>query len=124
MPDFNADKEHGHGTMKWVVRNAHKGLPVKVLHTGKGDLKLDKQGRCVINDAALAAEIRKDHAKDMAVSRVFTEHPADRGHHYFFTIPELPWKRSIQDMEPQEVGSADRSDETAEDEQYAGEGTA
>ena len=98
MPDFNPDRERGQGTIKYAVRNAHKGLPIKTLQTGKGELKLDKLGRCIIKDAALAAEIRKQYPHDLAVSRVFTQAPADRGHHYFWgSWPEMPWKRKDGD---------------------------
>lgn len=94
MPDFNPDKERGQGKIKYVIRNAQKGLPVKSVKTGRGELKLDKKGRCIVSDAALAAEIRKEHPHDLAVSRVFTNDAADRGHHYFWgQMPSLPWHK-------------------------------
>lgn len=92
MPDYNADKEHGQGRVKWVVQNA--AHPVKKeIKTGRGILKTDNLGRCTVNDPALANEIRSEHRRDLVVSRVFAEHPADKGHHYVFTVPEMPWKK-------------------------------
>jgi len=92
-PDFNADKELGQGKRKWVVQNANKRL-IKEIKTGKGVLKTDDLGRCTVNDPALAAEIRNEHRRDLVVSRIFTDHPADRGHHYVFgQWPEMPWKK-------------------------------
>jgi len=94
MPDFNSDKELGQGQMKWAVRNAHQGIPIRSIKTGKGELKLDAKGRCIISDPALAAEVRKQYPLDLAVSRVFTQAPADRGHHYHFgQMPALPWHK-------------------------------
>ena len=84
MPDFNPDRELGQGIVKYAVRNAHPGIPIKSVKTGRGELKLDRLGRCLVADKALAAEIRKSYPLDLAVSRVFTNHPADRGHHYHF----------------------------------------
>lgn len=99
MPDFNSDRELGQGKIKYVVQNAHKPV-VKSIMTGKGELKLDDKGRCLISDPALAAEIRKDHPKDLAVSRIFTSHPADRGHKYIFgQMPEMPWKKKAREEE-------------------------
>ncbi len=92
MPDFNADKEHAQGIIKYAVRNAHPGMPIKTLKTGRGELKLDRLGRCLISDHALAAEVRKDYPLDLAVSRVFTNHPSDRDHNYVFgQMPALPY---------------------------------
>lgn len=120
MPDFNSDRELGQGKIKYVVQNAHKPV-VKSIMTGKGELKLDDKGRCLISDPALAAEIRKDHPKDLAVSRIFTSHPADRGHKYIFgQMPEMPWKkydehgRRIRDTEPLEKAERLQTDQPGE----------
>jgi hypothetical protein len=118
MPDWNPDRELGQGKIKYVIRNAHKGLPVKSVQTGKGELKLDRKGRALVSDASLAAEIRKEHPHDLAVSRVFTNDPADRGHNFFFgQLPEMPWKRQPRDTEAQEGGETAQDEEPAEVEQ-------
>jgi hypothetical protein len=121
MPDFNSDRELGQGKIKYVVRNSKKGLPVRKIQTGKGELELDKKGRCLVSDAGLAAEIRKDHPYDLAVSRVFTEDAADRGHKYFYgCLPALPWQvydqygRRIREAEPSEGGDAAQDKSPAE----------
>lgn len=119
-PDFNSDRELGQGKIKYVVQNAHKPV-VKSIMTGKGELKLDDKGRCLISDPALAAEIRKDHPKDLAVSRIFTSHPADRGHRYIFgQMPSMPWHkydengRRIRDTEPLEKAERLQTDQPGE----------
>ena len=119
-PDFNADKEHGQGEVVYAVRNSQRGLPVKTLHTGKGDLQLDRLGRCIIKDHALAAEVRREYGKDLAVSRVFRNHPSDRGHNYVFgQIPEMPWKRQTSELEAQESQEA-RVEKPEEEEKQEG----
>ena len=126
MPDFNSSKELGQGKKKWVVQSATKRIADSV-KTGKGDLKLDDFGRCLIKDEGLAREIQKDHRRDMTVSRIFMDDPADRGHHYFWgSWPEMPWKR-----EESEIESGDDSEQPPEDaegldvlEPYYGEGIA
>ena len=91
--DFNSDKEHGQGKMKWIVQPATEKIE-RVIHTGAGDLQTDNLGRCMISDPVLANEIRQTHRKDLAVSRIFTNDPADREHKYFFgQLPALPWHR-------------------------------
>lgn len=122
MPDFNSDRELGQGKIKYVVRNSKKGLPVRKIKTGKGELELDKKGRCLVSDAGLAAEIRKDHPYDLAVSRVFTNDAADRGHHYFFGgIPEMPWKRKLRETEAQESAESVQDESPAEAEKKESE---
>ena len=84
MPDYNADREFGKGKIKYAVRYAHPGTPPESIVTGRGIRKLDRKGRCLISDHGEAAEIRKEHPHDLAVSRIFTNDPADRGHIYHF----------------------------------------
>jgi hypothetical protein len=76
----------------------------------------------------LAREIQKDHRRDLAVSRIFSNDPADRGHVYFFgQMPEMPWKRENSEIED----GADDQEPPREDaeglgelEPYEGEGLA
>jgi hypothetical protein len=94
MPDFNPDRE-GHRKHKWVV---HKATTAKIdsVQTSKGDLKLNKEGRAVIKDEALAAEIRSGEMgkRDLCVTRVTADDPADQGHRYHFgQFPGLPWAK-------------------------------
>jgi hypothetical protein len=118
MPDFNNDRELGQGKIVYAVRNAHKGLPIKKVHTGKGDLELDSRGRCIVKDHALAAEIRKEYPHDLAVSRLFVNDAADRGHRFHFgQMPEMPWKireRLERELQEFEEGYAKRSGVTVE----------
>jgi hypothetical protein len=94
MPDWNQDRELGQGKIVYAVRNSKKGLPIKKVRTGRGDLELDSRGRCIVKDAALAAEIRKEYPHDLAVSRLFTNDAADRGHRYHFgQMPALPFAK-------------------------------
>lgn len=104
MPDFNSDKERGQGEIIYAVRPSRKGMAHKTkLKTGKGELETDSKGRLIVTDAALAAEMRNEYRATHAVSRLFRNAPADRGHHYFFgQIPEMPWKRQHREAEAQE----------------------
>jgi hypothetical protein len=110
MPDFNPDKERGQGEVIYAVRNSQKGIPVKEVRTGAGTLKMDKLGRCIVKDPVLAHEIMKDHPRDLVVSRLFRNAPADRGHKYFFgQMPEMPWKKKEQ--EPQDEAKEQQDDQ-------------
>lgn len=92
-PDYNADRELGQGKKKWVVQPSTTNIKKSIM-TGKGELTADDKGRFLVNDESLAREIQKDHRKDLTVSRIFMDDPADRGHTYFFgQLPEMPWKR-------------------------------
>ena len=134
MVDFNKDRELGQGKKKWVVQSATKRIADSV-NTGKGDLQLDDFGRCLIKDEGLAREIQKDHRRDMTVSRIFMDDPADRGHHYFWgqLRKPLPWHKydEFGRRIVEEIESGDDSEQPPEDaegldvlEPYYGEGIA
>ena len=115
MPDYNADRELGKGRLKWIVQSATRNLPKSIM-TGRGELKLDDKGRCIIKDRALADEVRKKYARTMAVSRVFSDDPADQGHSYFFgQTPALPWKDEDPIRLEIEKGYADQANMTVEE---------
>lgn len=104
MPDWNPDRE-GHIKHKWVVQkawpdpNSDLGAGVQ---TSRGELKPDAQGRMIVNDPALAHEIRTEHPRDMTVTRMRFESPADRGHRYHFGCwPEMPWKKKEREQQPE-----------------------
>lgn len=119
MPDYNPDRE-GHVKHKFIVQKAWPagdyagdGLAGGI-HTSKGVLKPNSQGRMVVRDAALAREIQSAYPADLAVTRMRAEGPADKGHRYHFgSWPAMPWKRqreqppeeatSLQDEEPAEA---------------------
>ena len=134
MPDFNQDRELGQGKKKWLVTPADKNIK-EVIHTGKGDLKTDDLGRMLITDEVLAREIQKDHRRDLAVSRIFSNDPADRGHVYFFGQMKkpIPWHKYDENgfRIVEEVDGADDQEPPREDaeglgelEPYEGEGLA
>ena len=94
MPDYNADRE-GHRKYKYLVHDATREH-LESVPTSKGDLKFNRDGRLVVNDPALANEIRTSTLgkRAVCVSRVNGDSPADRGHKYFFgRQPGLPWLR-------------------------------
>ena len=95
MPDFNPDKER-HRKHKFVVQKAwtdasrpNDGLSDGVA-TSKGVLKPDDEGRMLVNDEALAREIQQENPKELVVTRMNADDPADRGHNYFFSVSKEP----------------------------------
>lgn len=119
MPDFNPDRE-GHHKHKFLVQKAWPdhdqegdGLGASI-ETSKGKLKPTKKGRMLINDEKFAREIQADHPRDLVVTRMNADDPADKGHNYFFTVPEMPWKRQHRDTEAQE-GDEPQDESPAED---------
>lgn len=114
MPDFNPDRE-GHHKHKFIVQKALPNDLEAPVKTSKGDLKPNDQGRMIIQDEALAREVQQHNPRELVVSRMNSDHPSDRGHNYFFTVPELPWKkRQPRDTEAQEGGETAQDEEPAE----------
>jgi hypothetical protein len=97
MPDYNADKENWRDH-KWIVHKAIKGNQ-KGVRVGDKDLMFNKEGRFVVGDEGLAADIRKNYPQEVTVSRVTASHSSDRGHKYFFSVPAMPWHREQKDEE-------------------------
>jgi hypothetical protein len=95
MPDYNADKE-AHRDHKWIVHKAIKGNQ-KGVRVGDKDLMFNKEGRFVVGDEGLAADIRKNYPQEVTVSRVTASHPSDRGHKYFFGGLAMPWHKEKED---------------------------
>ena len=92
MADFNPDRE-GHVKHKWLVQTVRPGQENETVKTSQGELKLSPKGRCLITDPALAAEVRQEYARDLAVSRLRVG-DGGRTHYYFFgQWPEMPWKK-------------------------------
>lgn len=95
-PDYNSDRER-HVDHKFVVQTAWPGVEKKV-KTSKGELEMNDKGRMIIKDEALAREIQKEHPRDLAVTRMRMQKPADQGHRYHFgQMPEMPWKKQKQE---------------------------
>jgi hypothetical protein len=42
----------------------------------------------------VADEVDEKYGRDVMITPIEIEHPADKGHKFLFTVPELPWKRS------------------------------
>ena len=91
MVDYNPDRE-GHRDHKFYVRNATKRQFDKLTLCGE-EMKFNRQGRMMVKDETMAREIQAEYPEQLAVTRVEDQHPADIGHKYFFTVPEMPWKR-------------------------------
>ena len=92
MPDFNPDKERWRGKRKWIVHNATRNREFTDVVAADKVMKFDREGRFSVSDEKVANEIREEYPRDVTVTRVHASHPSDRGHHYMFTVPELPWK--------------------------------
>lgn len=121
MPDYNPDRE-SHVKHKYIVQKAmpEANLGAGVL-TSKGVLKPDDKGRMLVNDPALANEIRTQYPHELVVTRARMPGAADTGHNYFFgSMPALPWAkydslgRRIWDTEPPEEAESLQAEEPAE----------
>jgi hypothetical protein len=117
MPDYNPDRE-GHHKHKFIVQKAFPSDDLTTgVETSKGVLKSNKQGRMVIAEESLAREIQQDNPRELVVTRMNEDDPADRGHNYFFSMPEMPWKRQHREAEAQEVGNAEPDEQPAEEQE-------
>ncbi len=96
MPDFNSDRE-GHIQHKWIVHNATQNRNFKGVKAGDKDMLFNHEGRFLISDPVVANEIRNEHPRDVTVTRMRYPDVADRGHNYFFAVPEMPWKKDKDD---------------------------
>ena len=91
--DYNPDKER-HVGHKWFVQKAVPDAPDSVEVDGK-EYKFGREGWMRVSEEGVANAIRQKYGQDgtMAVSRCRWPHPADRGHNYVFTVPEMPWHK-------------------------------
>jgi hypothetical protein len=92
MPDYNPDKE-AHRDHGWIVHKATRDKSFKGVTAAEKKMPFNKEGRFMVNDPAVAAEIRKNFPKNVTVTRVNKYHPADRGHRYHFVCPAMPWHK-------------------------------
>jgi cell shape-determining protein MreC len=96
MPDFNPDKE-SHRDHEWIVHKAVRDNSFNAVKAAGKEMKFNREQRFKVGDEKVAAEIRREYPRDVTVTRVNKYHPADRGHKYFFQVPEMPWKKERQD---------------------------
>jgi hypothetical protein len=99
MPDWNPDRE-SHRDHRWIVHQSSFGKHLKGVRADQRDMPFNREGRFFVKDETVAAEIRQKYPRAVTVSRVSKYHPSDRGHTYFFSCPELPWK--VKDGEEKE----------------------
>lgn len=92
MPDFNPDRE-SHRDHKWIVHKATRSRDFRGVSAAERNMPFDREGRFSVKDESVAAEIRKKYPREVTVSRVTDNHPADRGHKYFFSCPKMPWHK-------------------------------
>ena len=90
VPDYNPDREGWHKT-KWTVTKATRNPELNAVEIDGKVMPFDKEFRFSVGDPGLAAAIREKYRWDVAVTRYNANSPADRGHRYIFTVPELPW---------------------------------
>ena len=98
MPDWNPDRE-SHRDHKWIVHNATQRKDFKGVRAAGKDMLFDREGRFMVSDEVVASEIRKNYPRAATVTRVTAHHESDRGHKYFFSVPEMPWKKEIGSKE-------------------------
>ena len=96
MPDYNPDKE-AHRDHSWIVHNAVKGQHGGRVKAADKTMNFDREGRFMIRDESVAAEIREKYPKAVTVTRVNSHHASDRGHKYFFSCPGMPWHKENED---------------------------
>ncbi len=95
-PDWNPDRE-GQVQHKWIVQNATRNRNFQGVKAGGKDMRFDREGRFLISDEVVAGEIRKEHPRDVTVTRMRYPDVADRGHRYFFQCPKMPWHEDKND---------------------------
>lgn len=92
MTDYNPDRE-GHRQHKFYVRNATKKKYDKLTVDGK-DMEFNHEGRMMIKDEKMAREIQAEYPDELAVTRISQN---EEGHKTFFSMPEMPWKKEVDD---------------------------
>ena len=96
-PDWNPDRE-GHVQHKWIVHNATQNRNFKGVIAGDNkEMLFDREGRFLISDETIANEIRREHPRDVTVTRMRYPVAADQGHKYFFRCPAMPWHEVVDD---------------------------
>src|SRR3990167_1967580 len=91
--DYNPDREGWTGH-KYIVQRVWQGADTQSLDVGTGEMKWNKEGRLLVNDNGVANALRQKYKADITVTRMKWPDVHDRGHTYFFTVPEMPWHRS------------------------------
>src|SRR3990167_4889638 len=100
--EYNSDSE-GHVKKKWQVQNASRE-PVQVEIDGK-QMPFGRDGVFRVNDPGVADAIRQKYGRtgQVTVSRIRYPDVADRGHKYFFSMPEMPWRRNKENGEEEKL---------------------
>ena len=91
------DDTHTKPTEAYEVIAAQPEVP-KTLEVDGKRYDFRDSGMMRIADRGLAMAIRDKYGKGSApgvtVTKVNHPAPADRGHRYFFSVPELPWRKN------------------------------
>lgn len=98
MPDYNPDRE-GHRKHKWIVHKAINSPRFKTVNVAEKELAFNREGRFMVSDENVAAEIRRKYPREATVTRVHAPHPSDRGHKYFFAGIAMPWHKDKEDAD-------------------------
>lgn len=80
----------------YEIIKADPNLPNTLEVNGK-EYKFRPNGMMRVKDRGEAFAIREKYGRgrmpQVTTTRVNVPHPSDRGHKYFFAVPEMPWKR-------------------------------
>ena len=82
----------------YEIIKADNNLTALEVDGKKLDFKRVHDSMFRVKDRGLAMAIREKYGSgrnpDVTVTKVAYPDARDRGHRYFFTVPEMPWKRS------------------------------
>ena len=80
--------------------------PVQVEVDGK-EMPFGRDGAFRVRDSGVADEIKAKYGNkgEVTVTRVKYPHISDRGHKYFFSVPELPWNKEKESCQLDDVES-------------------
>ena len=94
-----ADDGFVHEVIQAVRRPVHVKVDGKYMPFGR-------DGAFRVKDPGVAAEISAKYGGkngDVTVTKVKYPHISDRGHKYFFSVPELPWKKEKESCQLDDV---------------------
>lgn len=80
-----------------VIKATTRDIDVSL---GQRNYQFGSNGMFRLKDKGIASELKDKYHGDVTVTKVDYPHPADRGHKYTFSVPELPWHKNKEKVMP------------------------